>query len=95
MLEIPPPTELGWQLDGSGLLSVTWTDGDIIPKDLVDILASSETAERDQDECSPGNMAGVNDAPERTLEACLEDVEEEDEIDNILDVIFDDEDEDE
>ena len=94
MLEIPPPTGLGWQLDDSGLLSVKWTDGDIMPKDLVDILASSETGETDPDEYSRGNLMGT-DAPECTLEAYLEAVEEEDEIDNMLDVIFDDEDEDE
>ena len=67
-IDLPSPVGCGWTIDDANLLHVDWTDGDIIPKDVVDILADS------------------------TCVSAEEDVEEDDVVDNILDYVFDDDD---
>lgn len=69
--DMPSPIGCGWTADNANLLHVDWTDGDIIPKDVTDLLADST--------CASGK---------------LEDVEEDDVIDNILDYVFDDDNDD-
>jgi len=60
------------------MLAIHWTEGDILHQQLVDILASSTS---NDDDC---------DGVEEDLNYLVpqEMVEEEDEIDNMLDVIF-------
>ena len=68
-IDIPSPVGCGWTTDDANLLHVDWTDGDIIPNEVVDVLADST--------CISGDS---------------EDVEEDDVVDNILDYVFDDDD---
>jgi len=68
-IDIPSPVGCGWTTDNANLLHVDWTDGDIIPNEVVDVLADST--------CISGDS---------------EDVEEDDVVDNILDYVFDDDD---
>ena len=81
-ITLPSPAGNGWEESCESVhftLSVKWTDGDVMPQQLVDILASTETQ------------------PRNNITEELEDrwhhemIEVDDEVDNILDVMYDDE----
>jgi hypothetical protein len=57
-------------------LEVDWTSGDVMPHQLIDILVKEQDA---------SNSAAVSE------DSVPEDMIEEDELDNILDIIFDEE----
>lgn len=50
--DIPAPIGFGWELDENGLIKVQWTQGDILPQNLVNVLSSdsSSTQEAGSDE---------------------------------------------
>jgi hypothetical protein len=61
---IPTPEGYGWKCNAEGCLQIQWSEGDIMPQQLIDVLHTT------------------------TEEVC--EVEEDDEIDNIIDVVFED-----
>ena len=62
----PSPNGLGWTSDDKGALQIEWSKPeDIMPQDLIDVIAS--------------DSSNIGD----------DDIEEDDEIENILDIIFD------
>jgi hypothetical protein len=79
LVDIPSPVGNGWKLDDDGDLSIEWTAGDVLPQKLIDILASTET------EQSSSETSQRSDNEPFEL-----DIEEDDEVDNIIDMIFDD-----
>jgi len=48
-MDMPSPDGCGWAVDEANLLHVDWTDGDIIPKDVIDILADSTGVSADEE----------------------------------------------
>ena len=64
-----------------------WTTGDVMPQQLIDLLVPTE-----EQPITPDTQA-CNDA-ECHYETFEDEIEEDCEIDNIIDVIFDDEDDD-
>jgi len=69
--QLPKATVSGWKLDCSGKLEIEWNAGDIMPQDLIDVIVSAGT----QDEHQPK----LHDL------VCLNDIEEDDEVDNMID----------
>ena len=86
--EMPSPVGHGWVLDESGKLNYDWMKGDIMPQELVDIICETELGEEREvsdDNEDSDNEDGYYDETDNA------------EIDNIVDVLFeesDDEDED-
>ena len=72
--DITSPIGCGWMLDAEGKLAIDWISGDVMPQQLVDILEANESDLQ--------NTTDEDDVEEL--------VEEDDEIDNILDIIFED-----
>ena len=73
--DIPSPVGAGWQLDADDNIAVQWIEGDVMPQQLVDIL-----------ECTQPDSEDIS--TEEILEQFGDEVEEDDEVDNILDIIF-------
>lgn len=73
-VNIPASVGFGWESTADGLIQVQWTQGDILPQQLVDVLSSTASAACDS--------SGIDD------------VEEDYELDNIIDVIFTDDEDD-
>lgn len=49
--DIPDPIEgHGWTFDENGMMVPTWTDSDIMPVELVDILERTERSEESEDD---------------------------------------------
>lgn len=85
---LPSPIGSGWKCDQEGRITIDWIEGNVMPQQLVDILDSSE----------PDNCSVLNEQEDEVevneVEETEEVVEDECEIDNILDIIFEsDEDE--
>ena len=83
-VKIPSPINNGWKLDESRNFSVDWTSGDILPLQLVDLVSPTEpeSSNAEPNECSETNYV---------YQFFKNEIEEDDEIDNIIDVIFEDE----
>ena len=47
---IPNPVGRGWESSGTGL-DITWTNGDILPQDLADILSETQLEDTEDEEC--------------------------------------------
>ena len=77
-VDIPSPIGNGWMTDEGDNLIVQWTDGDMMPQQLIDILADNEPK-------ISTIYVDIN-----VDEAQEELVEEDDEVDNILDIVFED-----
>ena len=75
----PSPIENGWKTDPDGHLAVDWTLGDVLPQQLVEIVASAESNEE-------SSAAEDDYVPYEPYE---DEIEERDEVDNILDIVFD------
>ena len=45
--DLPSPVGLGWTTDNSGALTVNWISGDIMPQNLIDILADQTAPDDD------------------------------------------------
>jgi hypothetical protein len=78
---LPSPIGNGWKYSSDGTLEVEWTDGDILPRQLVDILASNQGVDS-------------QNSAETAYDSVPEDMIEEDELDNILDIVFEEEEDD-
>jgi hypothetical protein len=74
--EVKSPEGLGWFKVIDGALQIDWTDGDIMPQDTLTILESEDSNENTSEESSD---------TEETIGV-------DEEVDNILDIIFEDED---
>jgi hypothetical protein len=77
--EVPTPKGLGWIEDCNADLLIDWVEGDIMPQDGMEIM------ETDQQLNSSANAQEESDIQ-------IEISEEDAEIDNILDVLFEDDD---
>ena len=86
-VNLPSPVDNGWKLAESGDLIVDWTSGDIMPQQLVDLLVPTEPQSTPNESSS-----SIADEPNYDYETFENEIEEDDEVDNIIDVIFDDED---
>ena len=76
-LQLPTAVGNGWMEAVDGFITVQWTKGELLPEQLVDVLANNtapNATNSDEDTCP------------------LEEVEEDYELDNIIDVVFDDDD---
>ena len=85
-LQLPSPIGLGWTQVADGTLNIQWTKGDLLPQQLVDIL--------------PSDSSSVNSSVESAVFSKSDDdgeelIEDECEVDNILDIVFEDDDDDE
>ena len=78
--KIPAAVGFGWMECPDASVTIQWTDGDIIPQQLIDILAATSSPSDPTDESTP-----IEDE---------EMIEEDYELDNIVDVVFEDDDED-
>ena len=79
--DVQSPIGLGWKLNEDGHIAVDWTKGDIIPPQLIDIMA----------EATPNDSTENDDSGDDEEMFSGQDVEE-CEIDNIIDVILEDDD---
>ena len=79
---VPSPVGCGWKME-DGCLSVDWIKGDMMPQQLADVLDDNNTTE-----------SGERTTAEMDLEPEYEffenEIEEDDEIENMLDIIFED-----
>ena len=73
--EIPSPIGCGWKSSPDNGLIIDWIDGDMMPAQLADILASTMLDQNDEQ---------IEDA---TID---QELEEDYEIDNIMDIVFED-----
>ena len=98
--DLPMPEGNGWTKNEMGILCVDWTSGDIMPQQLVDILSDNEKDKRDpvpqsdDVEDDDDEEDSTETEPGYHYELFENEIEERDEIDNIIDVVFEDEDED-
>lgn len=60
---IPQPEEHGWRI-ASGQLEINWTDGDLMPQDLVDLLPEDDQGSNDHQEEDQEEDQEENDPPE-------------------------------
>ena len=79
---LPPPDGCGWIKDMDGNLQVDWFDGDMMPQDMADIV---ETVNNVQTESDDTTHATSGQDP-----SYLGTLEEDSEVENIIDVIFED-----
>jgi len=79
---VPSPIGCGWKCDQEGEITIDWIEGNVMPQQLVDILDSDE----------PESCRIINEQEDVVDEVEEQDevVEHECEIDNILDIIFED-----
>ena len=70
--DIPLPAGHGWRMN-DGVLSINWFEGDLLPKELTDVLVSNETAVEEYDDSEDDTSVEYN---------------------NLVDVIFSSDDED-
>jgi hypothetical protein len=75
---LPHVTECGWKEDVDGNLTIDWTNGDLMPPQLADILAESESLAERETACEENEQEQFE-------------ISEEYEVDNIIYVIFDEE----
>jgi len=85
---IPSPIGFGWNVDYKDNITIEWNTGNIMPQDLIDVLASSISTDDEADDEADLNE-GTDDL--RIID-CSDNLEEDYEIDNIIDVVFDAED---
>jgi hypothetical protein len=85
-VDLLSPTECGWKLDSNGRLAIDWTSEDVLPQQVIDILAATDQQSASQ---SGEGMQEMQADEEYHQEYELV---EEDELDNIIDLIFDEED---
>ena len=76
-LEASLPIGHGWNKDASGNLVIEWNGGNIMPQDLIDVVAG-------QEDCHEAADTTVGDTNFVHIVDCSEEAEEDDEIDNIL-----------
>jgi len=89
MVEAPSPVGHGWKRMPSDGLDIEWTEkGKIMPSKLLDILAQDDRYAVDDDDKTTNETC-----EDESLEAQFK-MTEEDELDNIIDEIFDDDDDD-
>ena len=50
---LPPPQGLGWEVNDAGALETKWTEGDLIPPELADIVVYSHGGDNEDDEEIP------------------------------------------
>jgi hypothetical protein len=74
---LPSPEGLGWIKDSDGNLLIDWVEGDIMPQDAVDIMETDQQL---------NNSANAEEEAGMQFEVSEEDTE----IDNIVDVLFED-----
>ena len=79
-MQLPTPVGNGWLEASDGGIAIQWTQGDLLPQQLIDVLtdeaASCANSYSNEDCCS------------------FQEVEEDYELDNIIDVVFEDDDDD-
>lgn len=81
---MPTPSGHGWKFTDNEL-QVDWFSGDMLPHDVIDLMADRSPSEED-----------VNDDVDLQFHVGMsEDVEEDDVVDSIVDVIFDEDDDEE
>jgi len=73
------PVGCGWKLDEEGKLAIHWIDGDVLPAQLVEVMTSNETDADNK----------ITDEEEMIEQI----VEGDDEVNNIIDIIFENDDE--
>ena len=86
-LDIPGPVGHGWALDDSGNLTSDWTNGEIMPQEIIDIICESGSG-RERD-VSDGNESSDNNGYEDERDGDNKKFEEND---NMIDSIFEDSD---
>ena len=47
---MPSPEGHGWKVDEDGSFDFEWTDGKIVPQELIDILCNSSTVCEEEDD---------------------------------------------
>ena len=72
--DMPSPIGSGWKLDASGNIDIEWNWGEIMPQDLIDVMAYHCCAD--------------DDLAEAPTFVCSNSIAEDCEIDNILDIVF-------
>ena len=73
------PIGFGCELSSDGLVNVQWTQGDILPQQLVDVLSSTYFTPSSTTSNTTAEM--IEDE---------EEIEEDYDVDNIMDIIFSD-----
>ena len=63
-------------------IEIDWTSGDVLPRQLIDIMAASNSGTCEDGTIDDGTIADFDVVP-------YDMIEEDDELDNILDVIYD------
>jgi len=82
--KIPSPVGLGWKMDDANSIQVDWLQGNMMPIELSDILEDRKSSDNEpQSSAMNTNIKEVD-----------EDVEEDYEVENILDIIFEDDEDD-
>lgn len=82
--KLPSPIGLGWMSAADGSVTIQWTDGDILPQQLIDIMSPTSDA-------VSAAHCDADDEDDDVPHVEEEELEEDYEIDNILDVFFEDE----
>jgi len=77
--EIPAPIGFGWELSSDGVITVQWTQGDIMPQQLVDVLSSTYFTPSSTTSNTTAEM--IEDE---------EEIEEDYDVDSIMDIMFSD-----
>jgi hypothetical protein len=78
--DIPSPVGCGWKLDSNKNIEIDWIYGDLLPQNVVDILVGEDKEESAEDDRE---------------EIGMQDIEEDCEIDNMVDLLFDEDDDNE
>ena len=85
-LDIPSPTECGWKTDDNGTVAVDWLNGDVMPQKLIDVLANRESHHTEEISIEDFEVVSTDENEIELFEGSS--YWDEVEIDNILDVIF-------
>jgi hypothetical protein len=74
--ELPSPIGCGWKLNERNRLAVDWTAGNVLPLDLIDIMASEEVNESSSDGETAEETVEEDDEIDNVLDIVFEEEEE-------------------
>ena len=73
-LLLPPPHGFGWEVNDAGTLEIKWTEGDLVPQELADIIVDTLAGDDEDDEEIPELENGADlilDANKKTAYRCV------------------------
>ena len=79
------PVGPGWMENANGSISIQWTQGDVLPQQLIDLLSDSTSTHAT---CTSKSCCNNDCSVEEEVDEEFNEFEEDCEVDNIIDIVF-------